>query len=165
MVGVAFRLTLAKKSLCKPAKHERLNQSGNVPLQVQCCVFLSPGLPFVLDGKAPAQGAGQGGADPRRFQGALQGETAVRIDKMKVNPSLLFFCVRQGRTSCRESFFGIIIAKFSQPKNNKAGKNIRFTTLCKKTCFWEFSKKKLNKKYKKVRGNGAGKKMFLLCSR
>ena len=61
MVGVAFRLTLAKKSLCKPAKHERLNQSGNVPLQVQCCVFLSPGLPFVLDGKAPAQGAGQGG--------------------------------------------------------------------------------------------------------
>ena len=84
MVGVAFRLTLAKKSLCKPAKHERLNQSGNVPLQVQCCVFLSPGLPFVLDGKAPAQGAGQDGADPRRFQGALQGETAVRIDKMRM---------------------------------------------------------------------------------
>ena len=149
MVGVAFRLTLAKKSLCKPAKHERLNQSGNVPLQVQCCVFLSPGLPFVLDGKAPAQGAGQGGADPRRFQGALQGETAVRIDKMKVNPSLLFFCVRQGRTSCRESFFGIIIAKFSQPKNNKAGNNIGFMTLCKKPVFGSFPRKNSTKSTRK----------------
>ena len=248
MVGVAFRLTLAKKSLCKPAKHERLNQSGNVPLQVQCCVFLSPGLPFVLDGKAPAQGAGQGGADSRRFQGALQGmshearrqtavllgggelhrllggrgagqrkdgavrphqpeipggavvvqvfhahrfqqkgllvqlgvaaqirrnaafqpvfgsqrkiqladlfgalqgETAVRIDKMKVNPSLLFFCVRQGRTSCRESFFGIIIAKFSQPKNNKAGNNIRFMTLCKKPVFGSFPRKNSTKSTRK----------------
>ena len=52
-----------------------------------------------------------------------------------MNPSLLFFCVRQGRTICHESVFGTIIAKFSQPKNNKAGKNIRFMTLCKKTCF------------------------------
>ncbi|WP_346667994.1 hypothetical protein [uncultured Subdoligranulum sp.] len=52
-----------------------------------------------------------------------------------MNPSLLFFCVRQGRTNCRESFFSIIIAKFPEAKNNKAGKNIRFMTLCKKTCF------------------------------
>ena len=66
-----------------------------------------------------------------------------------MNPSLLFFCVRQGRTSCRESFFSIIIAKFPEAKNNKAGKNIRFHDIVQKNLFLRRLMKKLNKKHKK----------------